>query len=64
MNDVTRYAGMKDSGILNFKEIPHGWQITKIKYVAKLDPYCDSSNIADDSDVSFVPMECIKIIKE
>lgn len=60
MNDVTRYADMKDSGIWKLEDIPSGWEITKIKYIAKLDPYCDSSNIDDDNDVSFVPMECIK----
>ena len=60
MNDVTRYANMKDSGIWKLEDIPSGWKIIKIKYIATLDPYCESSNIANDSNVSFVPMECIK----
>ena len=54
------HAEMKDEKFLASKETSCKWKVTKIKYVAKLDPYSDMSNIPEDIEISFVPMECIK----
>ena len=51
---------MKDSGIEWIGEIPEGWKISRIKYVADFEPKCDFSNLSADETVTYTPMENIK----
>ncbi|GHT67293.1 hypothetical protein FACS1894110_12510 [Spirochaetia bacterium] len=49
---------MKDSGIEWIGEIPEGWEVKKLKYVAQLNPAFKRGKIGD-VEVSFIPMECL-----
>ena len=51
---------MKDSGIEWIGEIPEGWKITRLKYLADFEPTCDTSYLTDESKVTYTPMECVK----
>lgn len=51
---------MKDSGIEWIGEIPESWDITKVKYVSKFAPSCDTSKMNAEDIVTYTPMECIK----
>ncbi len=51
---------MKDSGIEWIGEIPVGWKISRIKYVADFEPKCDFSNLLADDIITYTPMENIK----
>ncbi|HAG04935.1 MAG TPA: hypothetical protein DCG28_05780 [Lachnospiraceae bacterium] len=52
---------MKDSGIERIREIPEDWQISKIKYIAKFQPSCDTSKLTKNSEITYTSMEYIKI---
>lgn len=51
---------MKDSGESFLHKVPVGWTNSKIKYCAIFSPLCNTSHLAEDSIVTFTPMECIK----
>lgn len=51
---------MKDSGIEWIGEIPEGWEITRLKYLADFEPTCDTSYLTDESKITYTPMECVK----
>lgn len=51
-------AKMKDSGIEWIGEIPKGWEVRKLKDIARVDPICQKPS--ENCVVSFVPMECIR----
>ena len=51
---------MKDSGIEWIGEIPINWHIIKLKYVATMQPSCDTSTLNDNSIITYTPMEFIK----
>ena len=51
---------MKDSGIEWIGEIPEGWEITRLKYLADFEPTCDTSYLTDESEITYTPMECVK----
>ena len=51
---------MKDSGIEWIGEIPEGWHLSRIKYVADFEPKCDFSNLSADETITYTPMENIK----
>ena len=51
---------MKDSGIEWIGEIPEGWEITRLKYLADFEPTCDTSHLTDESKITYTPMECVK----
>ena len=51
---------MKDSGIEWIGEIPEEWECKPIKYVAKFQPACDTSKLNDESETTYIPMECLK----
>ena len=51
---------MKDSGVEWIGEIPAGWSISRIKYVAEFDPVCNKSAINGSSLITYTPMDCIK----
>ena len=51
---------MKDSGIEWIGEIPNNWNTIKLKYVATLQPSCDTSNLNENSLITYTPMEFIK----
>ena len=51
---------MKDSGIEWIGEIPEGWEITRLKYLADFEPTCDTSSLTDESKITYTPMECVK----
>lgn len=51
---------MKDSGIEWIREIPEGWEITRLKYLADFEPTCDTSYLTDESKITYTPMECVK----
>ena len=54
------YSEMKDSGVEGMGAVPTHWKLTPIKYVASLDPPCQTSHLSSDDEVSFAPMECIR----
>lgn len=51
---------MSDSRIEWIGDIPEHWEIQKLKYIAKLSPYCDFSKISDETIIEYLPMEYIK----
>lgn len=51
---------MKDSGIEWIGEIPEGWKITRLKYLADFEPTCNTSYLTDESKITYTPMECVK----
>ena len=51
---------MKDSRVEWIGEIPVGWKISRIKYVADFEPKCDFSNLLADDIITYTPMENIK----
>lgn len=51
---------MKDSGVEWIGKIPNTWNISKIKYIAQLNPSIKHSLLSDSSQVTFTPMEYIK----
>lgn len=52
---------MKDSGVEWIGEIPEGWEITRLKYLADFEPTCDTSYLTDESKITYTPMECVKM---
>ena len=40
--------------------VPGGWNVSKLKYVATFQPNCDTSELTEDSEITYTPMECIK----
>ena len=52
--------GDPDSGIEWIGEIPEGWEITRLKYLADFEPTCDTSYLTDESEITYTPMECVK----
>lgn len=57
---VLEMRKMKDSGIEWIGEIPEGWEITRLKYLADFEPTCDTSYLTDESKITYTPMECVK----
>ena len=57
---VQKMRKMKDSGIEWIGEIPEGWEITRLKYLADFEPTCDTSYLTDESKITYTPMECVK----
>ena len=51
---------MKDSGIEWIGEIPEGWEVIRLKYLANFEPTCDTSYLTDESKITYTPMECVK----
>ena len=51
---------MKDSGIEWIGEIPEGWEVIRLKYLADFEPTCDTSYLTDESKITYTPMECVK----
>lgn len=55
-----RYTQTKLSGVEWLGEIPEGWEVIKIKYIAELNP--KKSELEDRSqECSFIPMEKLKL---
>ena len=57
---VLKMRKVKDSGIEWIGEIPEGWEITRLKYLADFEPACDTSYLTDESKITYTPMECVK----
>lgn len=51
---------MKDSGVTWIGELPAHWKISKVKYVSIFQPSCDTSDLNEESEITYTPMECIK----
>lgn len=51
---------MKDSGVEWIGDIPEEWECKPIKYVAVFQPTCDTSHLSEDSEITYIPMECLK----
>lgn len=51
---------MKGSGIEWIGEIPEGWEVIRLKYLADFEPTCDTSYLTDESKITYTPMECVK----
>jgi type I restriction enzyme S subunit len=49
---------MKDSGIKWIGEIPQGWELFRLKNLIIFNPKMEYE-LPDDSEVSFLPMECV-----
>lgn len=47
---------MKNSGIEWIGEIPEGWEITRLKYLADFEPTCDTSYLTDEFTVCVRPL--------
>lgn len=50
----------KFSGVDWLGEVPDDWEISKMKYVADLQPTCDTSKLTEESEITYTPMDCIK----
>jgi len=50
---------MKDSGIEWIGEIPEHWEVKRMKHISQLNPSCKTTELYDDSIVTFTPMECV-----
>ena len=48
---------MKDSGIEWLGEIPEGWEVKRLKYVAEINPSKSEYKGKRNIDVTFLPME-------
>ncbi len=53
-------APLKDSGIEWIGEIPEHWGIERLKNRISFNPSNDLSNISIDTEVSYMPMECLR----
>lgn len=51
---------MKDSGIEWIGQIPQGWNLERLKFHADINPATELPVLADEDDVSFVPMDHLK----
>lgn len=51
---------MKDSGIEWIGQIPQDWSLERLKFHAELNPVTDISELTDEDDVSFIPMDHLK----
>lgn len=51
---------MKNSGIEWIGTIPREWSTSKLKYIGTLQPPCDTSNLNENSIITYTPMEYIK----
>lgn len=51
---------MKDSGVEWLGDIPEDWNISKVKYVSIFQPSCDTSELNENSEITYTPMDCIK----
>ncbi len=52
-------AGLKPAPTTKRTDLPEGWQIMSLKEVAEINPKIDKSKIADDTIVSFIPMQAV-----
>lgn len=53
-------APMKDSGVEWLGEVPEHWSVRRLRFIANLNPSkSECSNIGEDEEVSFLPMEAI-----
>ncbi|MCY4283672.1 MAG: restriction endonuclease subunit S [Gammaproteobacteria bacterium] len=52
-------AELKDSGVEWLGEIPVGWEVRKLKYVAQVNPLKDNLDQTSDELVTFLPMDSI-----
>ena len=50
----------KHSGVEWIGDIPDGWEVVKLKYIADFQPNCDTSNLTEESEITYTPMEFIK----
>lgn len=51
---------MKDSGVEWLGEVPEGWEVKRLRFIAELNPSkSECSGIEGDSQVSFLPMEAV-----
>ncbi|AAU38776.1 restriction endonuclease subunit S [[Mannheimia] succiniciproducens] len=57
---MQKYDKYKPSGVEWLGDVPEGWEVTKIKYIAELTP--KKSELTElDKECSFVPMEKLKL---
>lgn len=54
------YEKYRPSGVEWIGDIPDGWEVKKLKYITKLNPICNTSNLEEDSIITYSPMECVK----
>lgn len=52
-------AGLKPAPTKKQMELPDGWQIMSLKQITEINPKIDKSKIADNTIVSFVPMQAV-----
>ncbi|MBU2805715.1 restriction endonuclease subunit S, partial [Acidithiobacillus ferridurans] len=51
---------MKDSGVEWLGDVPEHWSVRRLRFIANLNPSkSECSNIGEDEEVSFLPMEAI-----
>ncbi len=51
---------MKDSGVEWLGEVPEGWEVKRLRFIAEMNPSkSECSGIEGDSQVSFLPMEAV-----
>jgi len=57
---VSRYPAYKPTGVEWMPEIPAGWGVKKLKFVAAINPSRDSHKLDENADsVVFLPMEAV-----
>lgn len=57
---LPRYSSYKDSGLDAFGNVPEHWNMTRLRFVAKLNPSkSEVANFDKETEVSFLPMDSI-----
>ena len=51
------YPAYKDSGVEWLGQVPEGWEVKRLRFLASINPTKLRNNLKEDSLVSFVPME-------
>lgn len=57
---VPAYPTYRDSGVASLGMVPHGWSVTRLRFVADFNPSKqETASLSPDTEVSFLPMEAI-----
>lgn len=57
---VPRYPEYKDSGVEWLGEVPAGWEVKRLRFLAQLNPSrTETANLAPTTEVSFLPMDAV-----
>ena len=61
MSELRRYPDYKDSGVPWLGEIPSHWDEKRMRFFVNTNPLKSELDVADDTMVSFLPMEALSV---